>query len=55
MAGSRLADRFATADLEAPALGVSWAGVDPAPGWLDIAREFTEYWTHRQQIRHAGP
>ncbi|MGW3724031.1 maleylpyruvate isomerase family mycothiol-dependent enzyme [Streptomyces sp. NPDC000851] len=53
MAGSRLADRFATADLEAPALGVSWAGVDLAPGWLDIAREFTEYWTHRQQIRHA--
>lgn len=48
-----LADRFATADLEAPALGVSWAGVDPAPAWLDIAREFTEYWTHRQQIRHA--
>ncbi|TDC15063.1 maleylpyruvate isomerase family mycothiol-dependent enzyme [Streptomyces sp. 8K308] len=37
----------------APALGVSWAGADPAPGWLDTAREFTEYWTHRQQIRHA--
>ncbi|MDX2694833.1 maleylpyruvate isomerase family mycothiol-dependent enzyme [Streptomyces ipomoeae] len=53
VAGTQLADRYATADLEAPALGVSWAGVDPAPGWLDIAREFTEYWTHRQQIRHA--
>lgn len=52
-AGSLLAGRFATADLEAPALGVSWAGVDPAPAWLDIAREFTESWTHRQQIRHA--
>lgn len=52
-AGTELADRFATADLEAPALGVSWTGVDPAPAWLDIAREFTEYWTHRQQIRHA--
>ncbi|MEU0738822.1 maleylpyruvate isomerase family mycothiol-dependent enzyme [Streptomyces sp. NPDC006134] len=52
-AGSRLARRWATADLEAPALGVSWAGADPAPGWLDIAREFTEHWTHRQQIRHA--
>ncbi|MGW2182021.1 maleylpyruvate isomerase family mycothiol-dependent enzyme [Streptomyces sp. NPDC001732] len=52
-AGIQLADRFATADLEAPALGVSWAGVDPAPGWLDIAREFTEHWTHRQQLRHA--
>ncbi|WP_129843418.1 maleylpyruvate isomerase family mycothiol-dependent enzyme [Streptomyces sp. RFCAC02] len=52
-AGTRLAGRFATADPEAPAMGVSWAGADPAPAWLDIAREFTEYWTHRQQIRHA--
>ncbi|MGW0846230.1 maleylpyruvate isomerase family mycothiol-dependent enzyme [Streptomyces sp. NPDC002787] len=52
-AGTQVARRLATADLEAPALGVSWAGADPAPGWLDIAREFTEYWTHRQQIRHA--
>ncbi len=52
-AGTRAAERFAAADLDAPALGVSWAGVDPAPAWLDIAREFTEYWTHRQQIRHA--
>ncbi|MFI1096618.1 maleylpyruvate isomerase family mycothiol-dependent enzyme [Streptomyces sp. NPDC020917] len=52
-AGTRLARAFATADLGAPALGVSWAGVDPAPAWLDIAREFTEQWTHRQQIRHA--
>lgn len=53
VAGTQLAQRFATADLKALALGVSWAGADPAPGWLDIAREFTEYWTHRQQIRHA--
>jgi uncharacterized protein (TIGR03083 family) len=52
-AGAQLAQRFATASLDAPALGVPWAGADPAPGWLDIAREFTEYWTHRQQIRHA--
>ena len=52
-AGTRLARRFAAADLDAAALGVSWAGVDPAPAWLDIAREFTEHWTHRQQIRHA--
>lgn len=52
-AGNQLAQRFATADLDAAALGVSWAGVDPAPAWLDMAREFTEHWTHRQQIRHA--
>ncbi|MET9971970.1 maleylpyruvate isomerase family mycothiol-dependent enzyme [Streptomyces sp. NPDC006356] len=52
-AGTRLARQFATADLDATALGVSWAGIDPAPAWLDTAREFTEHWTHRQQIRHA--
>ncbi|NEE22985.1 maleylpyruvate isomerase family mycothiol-dependent enzyme [Streptomyces sp. SID7499] len=52
-AGMQLARQFATADLDVAALGVSWAGVDPAPAWLDIAREFTEHWTHRQQIRHA--
>ncbi|MFJ8590455.1 maleylpyruvate isomerase family mycothiol-dependent enzyme [Streptomyces sp. NPDC093598] len=51
--GTELAHRFARADLDAPALGVSWAGADPAPMWLDCAREFTEHWTHRQQIRHA--
>ncbi|MYS95410.1 MULTISPECIES: maleylpyruvate isomerase family mycothiol-dependent enzyme [Streptomyces] len=53
-AGTELARRFAHADLDAPSLGVSWAGADPAPMWLDCAREFTEYWTHRQQIRHAA-
>ena len=25
----------------------------PAPIWLDIAREYTERWTHQQQIRDA--
>jgi uncharacterized protein (TIGR03083 family) len=32
---------------------VSWAGPDPAPRWLDIAREYTERWVHQQQIREA--
>jgi uncharacterized protein (TIGR03083 family) len=32
---------------------VSWAGPDPAPNWLDVAREYTERWTHQQQIRDA--
>lgn len=54
LAGTRLARTFEDDDLAATGrLGVSWAGADPAPNWLDIAREFTEYWTHRQQIRHA--
>ncbi len=32
---------------------VSWAGPDPAPMWLHIAREYTERWHHQQQIREA--
>src|SRR5579859_4327918 len=32
---------------------VSWAGPDPAPVWLDTAREYTERWLHQQQIRDA--
>ncbi|MEU0038525.1 maleylpyruvate isomerase family mycothiol-dependent enzyme [Streptomyces sp. NPDC006333] len=53
LAGTQVARQFEGDDLDATGLAVSWAGVDPAPKWLDIAREFTEYWTHRQQIRHA--
>jgi hypothetical protein len=32
---------------------VSWAGPDPAPVWLDVARELTERWHHGEQIRDA--
>lgn len=32
---------------------VNWAGPNPAPLWLDIAREYTERWLHQQQIRDA--
>ncbi len=31
----------------------SWAGPEPAPVWLDLAREYTERWHHQQQIRDA--
>ena len=51
--GSQLDSHWQTVDLDAPALGVPWAGIDPAPAWFDIAREFTEYWVHHQQIRDA--
>ncbi|RKT86289.1 TIGR03083 family protein [Saccharopolyspora antimicrobica] len=41
-------------DLTGPAaLDVSWAGPGPSPAWLDIAREYTEFWVHQQQIRDA--
>lgn len=32
---------------------VSWAGPEPAPVWLDVAREYTERWHHQQHIREA--
>jgi uncharacterized protein (TIGR03083 family) len=53
LVGGQTARFFASVDPDVPSIGVSWAGVDPAPMWLDTARELTEYWTHRQQIRHA--
>jgi len=37
-------------DIGAP---VAWAGDDPAPNWLDLARELSERWHHQQQIREA--
>lgn len=32
---------------------VNWAGPDPVPAWMQIAREYTEYWVHQQHIRDA--
>ncbi|MGH3673221.1 MAG: maleylpyruvate isomerase family mycothiol-dependent enzyme [Pseudonocardiaceae bacterium] len=51
--GPQLDQTWAAADLNAPAdTDVSWAAPDiPSPAWLDIAREFTEFWVHQQQIR----
>ncbi|MEV6139659.1 maleylpyruvate isomerase family mycothiol-dependent enzyme [Nocardia sp. NPDC051990] len=50
---------WAATDLTGPAhLHVSWAGPGASPAWLDIARDYTEFWVHQQQIRdavsHAG-
>lgn len=43
------------ASLDPYALGgpVEWAGSAPAPIWFDVAREYTERWTHQAQIRDA--
>jgi len=41
------------ADLESLGEPVSWASPEPAPVWLDCARDFTEYWTHLHQILDA--
>jgi uncharacterized protein (TIGR03083 family) len=40
-------------DLFAVEESVSWIRPDPVPNWLDVARQYTERWTHQQQIRDA--
>jgi uncharacterized protein (TIGR03083 family) len=38
-------------DLDAITEPVTWAGPEPAPRWLDCARDLTEYWVHQQTPR----
>lgn len=51
--GEELYQRLRSLDLFAPGVTVDWAGPDPAPIWLDVAREYTERWMHQQHIRDA--
>jgi uncharacterized protein (TIGR03083 family) len=51
--GQETADYFAALDLDALGMAVDWVGPDPAPVWLDVAREYTERWVHQQHIRDA--
>lgn len=53
-AGDQVVQLWQNVDLEAVGLPVSWAGPQPAPVWLDAARDFSEYWTHHQQIAEAA-
>jgi hypothetical protein len=52
--GPQLDQLWASLDMDRLGEAVSWAapGV-PAPAWLDVAREYTEYWVHQQQVRDA--
>jgi uncharacterized protein (TIGR03083 family) len=40
-------------DRDDPAGAVSWAGLTDGAGWMDHARDTTEYWIHEQQLREA--
>jgi uncharacterized protein (TIGR03083 family) len=51
--GEQVNAYFRTIDPYAPGEVVSWAGPEPAPNWLDLAREYTERWHHQQHIRQA--
>jgi uncharacterized protein (TIGR03083 family) len=51
--GERAFAHYRTRDLDAIGVPVDWAGPQPAPVWLHIAREYTERWLHSQQIYDA--
>jgi len=51
--GHQLDDYFQSLDPYVLGDPVSWAGLDRAPNWFRIAREFTERWHHQQHIREA--
>jgi uncharacterized protein (TIGR03083 family) len=53
LSGDQLHAYYASLDLNATGGAVGWAGPEPAPVWLDIAREYTEHWHHQQHIRDA--
>lgn len=53
LTGPALHQYFARLDPDAIGMPVNWAGPDPAPVWLHIAREYTERWMHQQHIRDA--
>jgi hypothetical protein len=53
LTGTQACEYFQSLDPCAPGVPVSWAGPDPAPTWLDLAREYTERWHHQQHIRVA--
>lgn len=52
-AGEQMNEYFRSLDPFALGAPVSWVGTEPAPVWLDIAREYTERWHHQQHIRDA--
>jgi uncharacterized protein (TIGR03083 family) len=51
--GEQVSDHFRSLDPHVLGGAVSWAGPEPAPVWLDLAREYTERWHHQQHIRAA--
>ena len=52
-AGPQVAETMRGEDPRARTAGVSWAGTEPVPAWLNHARELSEYWIHRQQLLQA--
>jgi len=53
LAGTWFDEFLVGLDLDAMGPPIWWIGPDPAPVWLDVAREYSERWVHQQQLRDA--
>ena len=53
LVGSQMCTYWQTLDPFSMGGPVDWVGTQPAPVWLDLAREYTERWHHQQHIRDA--
>lgn len=51
--GPQVTNLFRSLDPFATGGPVDWVSSDPAPVWLDLAREYTERWHHQQHIRQS--
>ena len=54
LTGPQVAELFASLDPRGPAFfPVAWANESSSENWLDIGRDYTEWWHHQAQIREA--
>jgi len=53
LAGSQMCAYYQKLDPFSIGGPVNWVGSEPAPVWLDLAREYAERWHHQQHIRDA--
>src|SRR3954471_13380655 len=55
LAGLQVAALVESLDPHAAAdISVAWAGEETSENWMDIGREYTEWWHHQMQIRGAA-
>ncbi len=53
ISGQQTQALFESLDTHAAGGTVNWVSSQPGPVWMELAREYTERWTHQQHIRDA--
>jgi uncharacterized protein (TIGR03083 family) len=53
ISGEQTQALFESLDMDAIGGTVNWVSAQPGPVWMELAREYTERWTHQQHIRDA--